>query len=230
VRAHFGDWTGASEIYRRELDRTLEASTPASQRRNPFWLMEMIAALELRAGNAGQAYAIYHDSFRQRPLDPDRGGILGRGSPYIVNRLAVAAALAGDRDRARELLDAILETRALPELLSSRAALRAIAADLGGAEADLRTALAMRPQLAAALQNQAWILGRRGDTGAEAMHDTARHAAARAPREFPYGAGDGRGLNTQRFMLVLENEGIDLYRPVRTRGARPSFEKVRGAD
>jgi tetratricopeptide (TPR) repeat protein len=219
VRAHFGDWQGASAIYHRELAVAVAPGDSAAPRRNPFWLMEMVGAMELLGENAARAYAIYDESFQQRPIDESRGVVRGRGSPYVVNRLAVAAALAGDRARARELLDAVLADHSLPEPLSNRAALLALAGDLPGAEADLRAALEMQPGLAAAVHNHAWILERRGDARADTLFDEARRAAERAPRDYPYGAGDGRGLNTQRFMLVLEGAGVELYRPARARTA-----------
>jgi tetratricopeptide (TPR) repeat protein len=182
--------------------------------------MEMVGAMDLLGGDAECAYAIYAESFRQRPLDASGGPVRGRLSPYGVNRLAAAAALAGERTRARELLDAALDARPLPELLTNRAALRAVDGDLLGAEADLEAALALQPGLAAALHNRAWILKRLGNAEAEAMIEEARRASALAPRDYAYGAGDGRGLNTQRFMLILEGDDLELYRPARARAAR----------
>jgi tetratricopeptide (TPR) repeat protein len=223
VRDHFGDWEGAGAIYRRALAASEHPSDSGGPRLNPFWLQGMLAATELEAGHFERAYALYDASFRQRPVDASRPGVLGRGSPFTLNRLAVAAALAGDRTRARALLDAALGDRALPELLTSRAALRALDGDLPGAESDLQQALAIAPGLAPALHNQAWILDRRGDPGAAALQQRARRAAAAPPRDYPYGVGDGRGLNTQMFMLVLDRDGLDLYRPARARtGPRPA--------
>jgi tetratricopeptide (TPR) repeat protein len=212
VYAHFGEWESARAIYRREL---ASASTPGrasgnGPRLNPFWLREMLAAVELESGRLGEALALYRESVTRR-REGVRPGSMGAHSPFVVNRLAVAEALAGDPVAARALLDGVIEDARYPEFLTSRAALRADAGDASGAERDLSEALGIEPELAAALESRAWL---RGDRAAVAA---ARRAAARAPRSYPYGVGDGRGLNTQLPMLVWRDGVLALYRPVRAR-------------
>ena len=218
VRSHFGDWGGARAIYRRELDLALAGQ---GEQLNPFWAWGMLAAVELTSGRADEARALYAESFHSRPVGTGGGGILGRASPYAVNRLAVATALAGDRVEARRLLDAALDEARVAELLQNRAALRALDGDLSAAESELREVVEFEPQLAPALGNLAWVLERRGEAGAAAFRDEARRASRRPPRGYPYGVGDGRGLNTQIFMLELRGGDLALYRPDRARGIAP---------
>jgi tetratricopeptide (TPR) repeat protein len=218
VRSHFGDWEGASAIYRRELDAALRPPDDTeSPRLSPFWAWGMLAATELAAGNHREAHALYSESFDRRPQGAGQGGALGRDSPFVVNRLAVATALAGDPARAQRLLDDVVAQERLPEFLVNHAALLARGGDLDAAEAELREALAGIPKLAPALRNLAWVLERRGQPGAPWLRREAGRAARRAPRGYPYGVGDGRGLNTQLFMLVLRGDELDLYRPARAR-------------
>jgi tetratricopeptide (TPR) repeat protein len=219
VRSHFGDWEGARALYRRELEAALRPEpADARGRPNPFWAWGMLAGVELLAGRASEARALYAESFRHRPPGSEEGAVLGRASPTVVNRLAVATALAGDPAEARRLLDAALAVERLPELLVNRAALRALAGDLDGAEAELREALSEIPGLAPGLHNLARVRASRGDPSAGALLEEARRAALAAPRGYPYGIGDGRGLNTQLFMLELQGGALALYRPGRARG------------
>lgn len=96
--------------------------------------------------------------------------------------------------------------------------MKALAGDLVGAEADLREAIVRTPTLYPAWRNLARVLELRGGQEAVQAVATARQLANRAPRGFPYGVGDGFHLNGQRFMLVLEENGLALYRPGRARG------------
>jgi tetratricopeptide (TPR) repeat protein len=209
VHDHFGDLDAARGIYRRELARSLAAEAGAP-RLNPFWLREMLAAVELEAGRFDAARDLYRESLSLRSAGTGSSS-MGANSPFVRNRLAVAEALAGSAESARERLDRVIVDEPYPEFLASRAALRAQAGDLAGAQRDLREALASEPGLASALETRAWLAGDRDGVAA------ARRAAARAPRAYPYGVGDGRGLNTQLPMLVWREDALALYRPARSR-------------
>jgi len=81
------------------------------------------------------------------------------------------------------------------------------------------------PALAPVWRNLARVFELRGNTGEAARAaKNARQLAGRAPRGFPYGVGDGFHLNGQRFMLVLEGDGLALYRPARAR--RPEMISI----
>jgi hypothetical protein len=220
VRAHFGDWDGARALCRRELAALPTAAGQGSggPRYDPLWLQDMLAAVELSAGNADAARALYADGYERRRARSARRGAADRMSPYATNRLAVATALAGQRREARRLLDNARVDQAFPEVMVNRAALRALDGDLTGAEADLRRALALESQLAPALMNLAWVLERRADPRATGAARHAGRATRSAPRRHPYGVGNGRGLSTQVFMLVLRDDDLELYRPARARG------------
>jgi tetratricopeptide (TPR) repeat protein len=214
VRAYFGDYDRAASVYR----SALAVATGGSDR--PIWLREALAAVELEAGRTASALGLYRSTFHLTVQESPH--VERRGSPWVANRLAVAAALDGDRSEARSLLDAALAAEAVPELLVNRGALRALAGDMAGAEADLRRALELDPQLAAAWHDLAWVLERRGDAPrAESARVRGATLARRAPRGFPHGVGDGFHLNGQRFMLVLAPAGsgapLALYRPARAR-------------
>jgi tetratricopeptide (TPR) repeat protein len=211
VYAHFGEWPAARSIYRRELAAALAPDAtqePRGPRLNPLWLREMLAAVELESGRYAEALALYRESLARRARGTPPGS-MAADSPFVSNRLAVAEALAGEPERARERLDAVIAQRRYPEFLASRAALHALAGDPESARRDLTEALAQEPGLAAALETRAWLAGDPQGVAA------ARRAAARAPRAYPYGVGDGRGLNTQLPMLVWRDGALALYRPAR---------------
>jgi tetratricopeptide (TPR) repeat protein len=217
VYAHFGQWPEARAIYRRALAAALAPGHPTDPQRprlNPFWLREMLAAVELESDRQAEAAALYRESLALRAQGAGPGS-MGADSPFVANRLAVAEALDGALDAARQRLDAVLERKRYPEFLASRGALRAAAGERDAARRDLAAALELEPDLAAALETRAWLAD---DAAAVAA---ARRAAARAPRAYPYGVGDGRGLNTQLPMLVWRDGALALYRPARAhpRGA-----------
>jgi tetratricopeptide (TPR) repeat protein len=212
VHAHFGEWPAARAIYRRELEA---AQAPAGReagrtRLNPLWLREMLAAVELASGRHAAALALYRESLARRAGGTGPGS-MGADSPFLGNRLAVAEALVGEREAARRRLDAVVAQRRYPEFLASRAALHAAAGDPTAARRDLAEALSLEPELAPALETRAWLADDPAGVAA------ARRAAARAPRAYPYGVGDGRGLNTQLPMLVWRDGALVLYRPARAR-------------
>lgn len=208
VRHYFGDHERAAAVYRRELSAALEGAEAGGGRLNPLWARGMLAAVELSSGHPGEARRLYAESLEHRQA-------ANHVSPFALNRLAVATALAGDPTEARQLLDRALSEIRATELLVNRGALRALAGDWVGAEADLREALVDIPRLAPALANLAWVLEQRGDPDAAALRASAVQAAHEAPRYYPYGVGDGQGLNNQRSMLELRAEGLKLYVPAR---------------
>jgi tetratricopeptide (TPR) repeat protein len=216
VHAYFGDTGRAVGILEAE-------QSPYPARR--LLLLETRAAFLLEGGRAGDARQAWSDALAAKR--PPSHHLEKRGSPWLAGRWAVAAALEGHIDAAARRLDAALAREPLPELLVSRAALRARVGALAGAESDLRRALAAAPDLAAAWINLAWVLGRRGDAqAAERASREAARLARRAPRGFPYGIGDGFHLNDQRYLLVLAGEELGLYRPARARGA-PAWPEPR---
>jgi len=214
VYVHFGSWERALSILEAPLARSA-----ARRSARQVWLREALAGVLLQSGDAAGARAAYEEVMAHPA--PESPQLEPRSSPWLVNRWAVAAALSGDRVAALAGLDAALADGPLPELLMNRGALRALAGDLLGAEADLREATVRMPALAPAWRNLARVLELRGGQKAVQAVATAQQLADRAPRGFPYGVGDGFHLNRQRFMLVLEENGLALYRPGRARNLTP---------
>jgi tetratricopeptide (TPR) repeat protein len=208
LHAHFGAWERSRSVF--DAFRVRRASRWLVRR---VWLRETWAGLLLQSGDAAGARAAYEEAMAQEvPRSPY---LEPRSSPWLANRWAVAAALSGDREVALERLDEVLLDNPLPELLVNRGALKALADDLVGAEADLREAIVRSPMLVPAWRNLARVLELRGLREAVQAEENARQLANRAPRGFPYGVGDGFHLNGQRFMLVLEENRLALYRPAR---------------
>lgn len=210
VYDYFGDHQRALAIFERRIGEAKRADRRILMR-------EYLANAYISAGKPELARRIYDARKRLFGAPPHLEPVT---SPWWINRRAVATALAGDRAGARALLDKVLERSSQPPLLVNRAALRALAGDLDGAEGDLRAALAGEPGLAAALYVRAWIQEQRGDLErAERTLHEAKRQSLRAPRGFPYGVGDGFNLNGQRFMLVIQGGKLALYRPGRARNA-----------
>ena len=209
VRSYFGEWEPARAVYEREW-RALERGEPRLTPLNPLWLRGMRAGLELEAGRADRAAALYAESLVQRR---EAGG----ANRFASNRAAVAFALSGDLSRARALVEAALAQVDVPELRINRAVLRAVSGDREGARDDLGVVLAARPELPPALALAARLADLEGAPDAAALRDRAEAASRRAPRGYPYGAGDGRGLNTQLYMLQWNEAGLTRYRPARAR-------------
>jgi tetratricopeptide (TPR) repeat protein len=211
VHAHFGAWERSRSIF--DDYRVRRAGRWLVRR---VWLRETLAGVLLQSGDAAGARAAYEEAMAQAvPRSPH---LEPRSSPWLANRWAVAAALSGDRDAALVRLDEALVNNPMPELLVNRGALKVLADDLVGAEADLREAIVRTPTLVPAWCNLARVLELRGLQEAVQAAETAQQLADRAPRGFPYGVGDGFHLNGQRFMLVLEENRLALYRPGRARG------------
>jgi tetratricopeptide (TPR) repeat protein len=209
VHLYFGDTDAALALYSHWI-----ALSPSRNRR--ILLTEALAGARLLAGDAAGARSLY-ERLRSSPAGSS-ARVEGPDSPWPANRLAVSTALAGDGDQARRQLDGIPGHTTEPELLNNRAALRLLKGDLPGAAADLRAALDLDPQLAAARHNQAALLERRGEReAADRMGREAERLARIAPRGFPYGVGDGFHLAAQRFMLVVDGDRLSLYRPARSR-------------
>lgn len=172
-----------------------------------------LAAAELLSGNANAARRLYRRTLRQ-PLEDE---------PYRANRLAVAAALDGDAAAASRLLEQPWAA-AYPELLVNRGALRLASGDARAAEAELRRAAQLVPDLVPAWTNLATALDAQGRSEeAQAARDEASAAAARAPRGFPYGVGNGDlsavGGNQRWMLLASRNGELTLWKPERARGA-----------
>jgi tetratricopeptide (TPR) repeat protein len=181
-------------------------------------MREALAAVELEAGNADRALALYLETARSPRRDSVH--LASADAPHRLSDTATAAALAGQPERARQLLDRALRAAPVAEPLVNRGALRALEGDLAAAEADLRRALELGPDLAAAHRNLAWVRERSGDPQrARHLRERAERLAATAPRGFPYGVGDGFHVNQPRFLLVIEGGELALYRPARARNA-----------
>lgn len=86
----------------------------------------------------------------------------GRSNPYRNGQLAAAIALDGDLADASRRLDEVLAADRLPEPLADRGAIRAVQGNLGGAESDLRAALAAEPAQLPAWVNLARVLEQAG--------------------------------------------------------------------
>ena len=196
VRFYFEEYDAARRVYGR-----LIAGSPY-----PVPWLDNLAAVELADGRAEQARRLYARAVALAEAS-------GRGDPYRRGRLAVATALAGDHAAARHLLDAALAGRPLPELLANRGAVRAADGDLAGAEADLRQALELEPELVPAWRNLAIVQGRAGRTAqAERARDQAARQACRSPRGYPHGVGTGEVLEWgvgRRWLLLLDDAGAD---------------------
>jgi tetratricopeptide (TPR) repeat protein len=220
ARAYFGEHAAARAIYEEAIRRAAERPPPA-RTRNADWpiaMREALAAVELEAGNADRALALYLETARAPRRDSLH--LASADAPHRLSDTAVVAALAGQPERARQLLDRALRPGPVAEPLANRGALRALAGDPAGAEADLRHAVELLPDLAAAHRNLAWVRERGGDLQrARKLREQAERLAATAPRGFPYGVGDGFHLNQPRFLLVIEGDELALYHPARARSA-----------
>jgi tetratricopeptide (TPR) repeat protein len=191
---HFlmGDYAAARGLYQGRLARA-----PNSIR----WL-EGLAAAELAAGEADRAGALYA---RAMELDP--------GDPYRLVRLGVAAALAGELPAAREHLDAAVALGAGALARANRGAVLAAIGEFEAAEADLRQASSLDPQLAPAWHNLAVVLERSGRADEAASTRRAwRRAAHAPPRGYPYGVGVGLLHPGMRPLLWLDGDVLSLAR------------------
>jgi tetratricopeptide (TPR) repeat protein len=145
-------------------------------------------------------------------------------SPFVedlfqmLSCAAVAAAMAGQYEEASRLVERALAQGEFAEALVNRGALRAQSGDLRGAEADLRRALELSPRLPSAVRNLATVFTRQGEAEAGARELLrAEELALAAPRGFPYGIGNGIGLGSRRFTLILDGDRLTLYQPARKR-------------
>jgi len=216
LHAHYGNYDAAREILDAEIDRYSGGAL------RPGWgaaMIEMRSVVDLQAGNSAAALGGY---FRALKVSGSRDSphLAPASSPLRFNHSAVCAALTGYLEHAQGLLDQALAEAPLAEPLVNRAALRALAGDLTGAEADLRLALELNPALPPAWSNLVWVQTRSGRVQqASRTREIAARFATQAPRGFPYGIGNGFHLNQRRFMLELRGDDIELYRPLRSRGA-----------
>jgi tetratricopeptide (TPR) repeat protein len=203
VRFYFGEYEEA----RREYQRL--AATSAY----PVAWLDNLAAVELAAGNTAEARRLY-----ARALALERAA--GRRNHERLAQLGVATALDGDASEARALFDEVLAERRLPEPLANRGALRAAQGDLAGAEADLRAALALAPEMLPAWLDLASVLASSGrEEEAREVRAQASQQACRAPRGYPYGLGTGEVIEwgVGRRWLLLWEQGREA------RAALPSF-------
>jgi tetratricopeptide (TPR) repeat protein len=187
-----GDSEAARRFYRERLERA-----PGS----PHWL-DGLAAAELAAGNATGAQTLYARAWERDDRDPLR-----------LARLGVAAALAGDLPAARVHLDAALAKGAGTAALANRGAAWAALGEHAKAEADLRRATSLEPELVPAWHNLAVVLERSGRASdAAAARGEQRRAAAAGPRGHPYGVGVGLLQPEPLPLLWLEAERLRLAR------------------
>jgi hypothetical protein len=221
AHAHFGDLDTARRIYREELERALETAGDPKRSR-PGWVVavrEALAAVEIAAGDSMRGMDLYAES----SLLPRKSSsqLSSATAPQRLSRIAVAAALAGEPQRGRYLLDTALANGPITEPLANRGALRAVTGNLAGAVNDLQRALELAPELAPALHNLAWVRERLGAREqARRLRQQAERAAWITPRGFPYGVGDGFHLNEPRLLLLIEGNELALYHPPRARERR----------
>jgi tetratricopeptide (TPR) repeat protein len=191
---HFllGDYEAARRFYHGRLARE-----PDSRE----WL-ESLANVELASGAAGRARDLY-----ARGMERDRG------DPYRLARLGVAAALAGEFTAAREHLEAAVARGAGAVALANRGAVLAAIGELAAAEADLRQAVSLDPDLAPAWHNLTVVSERSGrpDAADEAWREW-RRAAHAPPRGYPYGVGVGLLYPGLRPLLWLDGDALRLAR------------------
>lgn len=197
VRFYFGDYEGARHVY----------SRLATHARAPVPWLDGLAAIALAEGNPERAQRLYA---RAVAMDPPRRW----NRNYRRGQLAVATALAGDREAAARELDAVLAARDLPELLANRGALHAVAGERETAETALGRALAVNPELVVARLNLATLLDAAGrvDEARRARAEAVRHACT-PPRRYPHGLGTGEVLEWgvgRRALLLVEAEGLRL--------------------
>jgi tetratricopeptide (TPR) repeat protein len=191
VRFYFGEYGEA----RREYERL--AATSAY----PVAWLDNLAAVELAAGRTGEARRLY-----ARAVELERAA--GRRNDERVAQLAAATALDGDSSGALVLFDEVLASQRLPEPLANRGALRAARGDLAGAEADLRAALDLAPEMVPAWLDLASVLASAGrEEEAREARARASRQACRPPRGYPYGLGTGELLEWgvgRRWLLLWE--------------------------
>jgi len=205
--------TGGYDFYRFIVYGSLIAGA-----RYPVPWLDNLAAVEIAAGNPTLARRLL-----ARAVELERSA--GRADPYRRGRLAVAMVQGGDLAGARSLLDEVIESRPLPELLANRGAIRARQGDLAGAEADLTLAVAGEPAQVPAWLDFARVLEARGraDEAGRARAE-ASHWACVAPRRYPYGVGTGEVLEwgvARRPLLLWEGEGLRVAPPAFFRRSCP---------
>jgi tetratricopeptide (TPR) repeat protein len=209
VYFHMGDYAAARRLYEGRLARA-----PSSIR----WL-EGLAAVELAAGEAGRAGELY-----ARAMELDLG------DPHRLVRLGVAAALAGDLPGAREHLSAAVARGAGAVARANRGAVLAAVGELEAAEADLRQASSLDPDLAPAWHNLAVVLERSGRVDeAEPLRREWRRAAHAPPRGYPYGVGVGLLHPGMRPLLWLDGDTLRLARAPFREADEVSSSLVRGS-
>jgi hypothetical protein len=195
VRFYFGDYEGARRIYERLI---------AGSRYPVPWL-DNLAAVELADGHPDRARLLYARAV-VRELER------GRFDPYRHAQLAVATALDGDLEDARQQLSKLLEREGLPEAVANRGAVNAALGDEGRAAVDLHDAIVQLPGQFVARLDQARLLAREGRAeDARAALAAAADAACRPPRGYPYGVGTGEVLEWgvgRRWLLVLEDGAL----------------------
>jgi tetratricopeptide (TPR) repeat protein len=200
VHFYFGELEAARRIYGRLIDGA----------RYPVPWLDNLAAVEIADGNATQGRRLL-----ARAVALERAA--GRDDPYRRGRLAVATAVDGDLPAARALLDEVVASEPLPELLANRGAIRAQLGDLPGAEADLALALAGEPAQVPAWLTLAEVEDVRGQEGdASAARAGAAHWACVAPRRYPYGVGTGEVLEwgvARRPLLLWDRAGLRVAAP-----------------
>jgi tetratricopeptide (TPR) repeat protein len=195
---YFGDFEAA----RRTSERQLRQRWFRTEWR------DNLAAIALVQGRPSQARDLYAAE------RPERGA-----TPFRWNALAVATALAGDRERAIALLDEAVAAGAGEVAYTNRGTLRAAIGDRAAAEKDLREAVRLDPNLAPAWQALAQTLARSGRAAAaQEARAAAERAAGTTPRGHPYGLPDALAQRPEpgfapRWLLRLEAEKLRLAPP-----------------
>jgi Flp pilus assembly protein TadD len=216
VYYHFGEYPAARRLYGRL----------ASGAAYPVPWLDNLAAVELAAGDVERARR-----YAARAVALERSSRPGHA--YRRGQLALVLAVEGDRAEAVRLLDETLAGRSLPELHANRGALALADGDWDEAEASLRAALAINPELLTAWLHLARAHEARGqeEEAVRARREAERRACT-TPRRYPHGLGTGEVLEWgigRRGLLWLDGDtlrvaGTDFFRRACARIGRPTAE------
>lgn len=206
VHFYFGEYDAARRIYGRLVQGA----------RYPVPWLENLAAVELAAGRREEAVRLY-----ERAVVLAREA--GRPDRRREGRLALAQALAGGLEAARDRFTELLAGEEIPELRANRGAVEAALGDDAAALADLERAAAAIPEALPVLRNLERVQSRLGlEREAETTRARGDAIACRAPRGYPYGLGTGETLEwgvLRRGLLVVGDDGLRVALPFWYRGA-----------
>jgi tetratricopeptide (TPR) repeat protein len=196
----------ALQFYFGELD--------AAQRTSERWLRQRWFKTEWRDNLAAIALVRGHPKEAKERLVGDLP--TAGASPFRWNSLAVATALAGDAEEAIAQFDAAIAAGAGEVGYANRGIVHAAVGDLGAAEADLREATRLDPELAPAWHAYAEVLARTGRADEAGLaRSTAQRAAHATPRGHPYGIPDALAQRPEpgfahRWLLRLDGDALSL--------------------